>query len=206
MKDRFKDFAQMKLSSQKDQNVAKNEDIEEIQLLRNQLGRKGTTLAQQEIEILSLKSKIQELINSENKRKEMIKDSENEAVIKGCLKQQKEFQRTLNKQLQEIDEKNMMISDLKSTNDVLELRVNRLKQAAWGMVSNDKIDQTLETQVQLRRQLTTAKQENQILEENLIQTKLKWADAEHEREWVKLELVNMSEELFDLTQQLDQYQ
>jgi len=50
------------------------------------------------------------------------------------------------------------------------------------MVSNDKIDQTLETQVQLRRQLTTAKQENQILEENLIQTKLKWADAEHERE------------------------
>lgn len=130
MKDRFKDFAQMKLSSQKDQNVAKNEDIEEIQLLRNQLGRKGTTLAQQEIEILSLKSKIQELINSENKRKEMIKDSENEAVIKGCLKQQKEFQRTLNKQLQEIDEKNMMISDLKSTNDVLELRVNRLKQAA----------------------------------------------------------------------------
>lgn len=130
LKDRFKDFAQMKLSSQKDQNVAKNEDIEEIQLLRNQLGRKGTTLAQQEIEILSLKSKIQELINSENKRKEMIKDSENEAVIKGCLKQQKEFQRTLNKQLQEIDEKNMMISDLKSTNDVLELRVNRLKQAA----------------------------------------------------------------------------
>lgn len=58
----------------------------------------------------------------------------------------------------------------------------------------------------MRKSLAAAKQENQIMEESLIQSKLKWANCEHEKATMKMEFVDMSEELQELKERLKKYE
>lgn len=105
--------------------------------------------------------------------------------------------------MDEIDQKNSIIGQLESENQILEQRVNRLKQAASGLKTDDKIENKLETELSLRKELMKINKENSTLKESLIDIKLKWANAEHEREMIKLQLVDLSEEYSELKERYD---
>ena len=128
------------------------------------------------------------------------KDDEINSIISGFERQLKNFHKTLNQQMQEIDEKNEVINDLKEAKNILEQRVNRLKQAASGLKSKDNLDEVLESEQNLINQLMITKKENEILQESLISAKVKWAQSEHEKETLKLQLINMSEELAEISE------
>ncbi|CAI2363738.1 unnamed protein product [Moneuplotes crassus] len=164
-------------------------------------------------EISQLKMKLQacEEVNSKIKHsknsKEIItnlekiiqeKNDEIENILNGCKAQQMSFQKSLDQQLDEIDAKNRIIEDLQQTNKNIEERVARLKQAVSGMHINhddDEIDKRLSIEISLRKALTAARQENKILEDNLIDAKLQWASCEHQAARMKMDMVDMSEEI-----------
>jgi hypothetical protein len=133
-------------------SVNSNDYIDEIQDLKLQLGKKDIIIVKHESELKSLKMQINgiilifnlvlELSQSNGPKSDSIsiiaelqsklieKDHEINNIISSCANQQRGFQKTLNGQMEEIDEKNTMINELTNLNKILEERVGRLKQAA----------------------------------------------------------------------------
>lgn len=217
LKSKIKDLAQMQVSSKVNESDSNNELIDRIQQLELQLGKKDIIIAKQDNMIKILENQKRKESENEinpdsaNKISELekiieAKDAEISNMLAGFERQLKGFHKTLNDQMLEIDQKDELINDLRSTNDVLEKRVIRLKQATAGLKLDDKVDESLENEFNLRTQYSIIKNENQVLQQHLIDIKLKWANSEHEKETIRLDLIDMSEELEELKETLRQYQ